>query len=93
MAHARGSHVENEVRHDAVPIEADGGEAMKYAYVHEVTAAVRRKFPQLTVTSDYPPGEPNSYTLDIKGGMKAGRDAAMEFAKRFAEGWLHKPTK
>ena len=66
---------------------------MKYAYVHEVTAAVRRKFPQLTVTSDYPPGEPNSYTLDIKGGMKAGRDAAMAWAKKYAEGRTYRPTR
>jgi hypothetical protein len=31
---------------------------MGYAYLHEaVAAAVRRKFPQLTVTSDMPAGE------------------------------------
>jgi len=31
---------------------------MRYAYLHEaVAAAVRRKFPQLTVTSDMPAGE------------------------------------
>jgi hypothetical protein len=29
--------------------------------------------------------------LDIKGGTKADRDAAMPYAKQFAEGWMHKP--
>ena len=47
---------------------------MKHAYLHEaVAAAVRRKFPQLTVTSAYPPGEVDGWVLDIKGGTKAER--------------------
>ena len=67
---------------------------MKHAYAHEaVAAAVRRKYPQLTVTSDYSPGEPNSYVLDIKGATKGDRDAAMAWAKKYAEGWTHRPTK
>jgi len=66
----------------------------RYAYVHEaVAAAVRRKFPQLTVTSDYPGGESDSYVLDVKGGTKAERDAAMAWAKKYADGWTHRPTK
>ena len=66
----------------------------RYAYVHEaVAAAVRRKFPQLTVTSDYPGGDVNGYVLDIKGGTKAERDAAMEWAKKYAEGWAQPPRK
>jgi len=51
------------------------------------------QYPQLTVTSDYPPGEPNSYALDIKGGTKAERDEAMAYARKYAEGRQHKPTK
>ena len=67
---------------------------MKYAYLHEpVAATVRRKFPQLTVTSDYPGGQVDGYVLDVKGGTKAGRDAAMTWAKKFAEGWKRRPTK
>jgi len=67
---------------------------VKFSYLHEaVAAAVRRKYPKLTVTSEYPAGDPYAWDLDIKGGTKAERDEAMEFAKKFAEGWLHKPTK
>ena len=77
-----------------MPIEADRSEAMKYANMHEaVAAAVRRRYPKLTITSDSPAGEVDGWQLDITGGTKAERDKAMEFAKRFAEGWLHKPTK
>lgn len=66
---------------------------MKHTYLHEaVAAAVRRKYPKLQVTSDLPiKGGPDKWRLDIKGGTKAERDAAMDFARRFAEGWLHKP--
>jgi hypothetical protein len=58
-----------------------------------VAATVRRKYLQLTVTSDYPPGEPDGYELDIKGGTKAERDAAMAWAKKYAERLTYKPTR
>ena len=52
---------------------------IRYAHLHEaVAAAVRRKFPQLTVTSDYPGGEVDGYVFDLKGGTKSERDAAIE---------------
>jgi len=58
----------------------------RHAYVHEaVAAAVRRKFPQLTVTSDYPGGEIDGYTLDIKGGTKAEPAEALTWAKKYAD--------
>lgn len=64
----------------------------RYDYVHEaIAAAVRRRFPALTVTSDYPPTDINGWVLDITGGTKAERDAAMEWARKFAEGWTYKP--
>lgn len=49
-----------------------------------------RKYPKREVTSDSPPANIDGCTLDVKGGTKAERDAAMDFAKRFAEGWLHR---
>ena len=56
MAHARGPRAENEVRHDAVPIEADRSEAMKYANMHEaVSAAVRRRHPKMTSRATHRP--------------------------------------
>ena len=65
-----------------------------YTYVHEaVAAAVRRKYPALSVESTYSPGDVDSWKLDIKGGTKAERDEAMDFAKRYAEGYLYKPPK
>jgi hypothetical protein len=65
---------------------------VKFSYLHEaVAAAVRRKFPQLQVTSDQPAGDVDGWKLDIKGGTKAERDAAMAWAKKYAEGWTHKP--
>jgi hypothetical protein len=33
------------------------------------------------------------YELDIKGGTPAERKAAMDFAKRYAEGLTYKPSK
>ena len=33
------------------------------------------------------------WQLDITGGAKAERGKAMQWARKFAEGWLHKPTK
>ena len=57
-----------------------------------IAAAVRRKYPQLQVSSSRPiAGGPDEWKLDIKGRTKAERDAAMAYAKKFAEGWLHKP--
>ena len=68
--------------------------AKRYAYVHEaVAAAVRRRFLMLTVESTYPEGDINGFELDLKGGTKEQRDKAMAFAKRFAEGWVQRPTK
>ena len=62
---------------------------VRYVWLHEaVAAAVRRKYPQLQVESDHKPGEVNGWTLDLKGGTKAERDEATEFARRFAEGWM-----
>ena len=66
----------------------------RYTYVHEaVAAAVRRKYPALSVESTYSPGDVDSWKLDIKGGTKAERDEAVDFAKRYAEGYLYKPPK
>jgi hypothetical protein len=66
---------------------------MKYAYVHEaVAAAVRRKYPKLKATSSRPiAGGVDEWTIDLEGGTKAERDAAMSYARKFAEGWLHQP--
>jgi len=67
---------------------------MKYAYVHvAIAAAVRRKFPQLQVTSDLAAGDIDGWKLDIKGGTKAERDSAMTWAKKYAEGRTYRPTK
>jgi len=65
-----------------------------FSYLHEaVAAAVRRKYPKLTITSEYPAGDPYAWDLDIKGGTKAERDAAMAWAKKYAEGRTYRPTK
>jgi hypothetical protein len=54
---------------------------------HEViAAAVRRRYPGLTVTNSEKPGEAFGWLLDIRGGTKEQRDAAHAFAERFAEG-------
>jgi hypothetical protein len=45
------------------------------------------------VTSSRPiAGGADEWKLDL-AGSKTERDEAMEFAKRFANGWLHNPTK
>jgi len=67
----------------------------RHAYVHEAVAdAVYRRFPQLTVTSDYPTSEPDGYQLELNGGTKAERDQALAFAKQFhATGLVGSPFK
>jgi hypothetical protein len=58
--------------------------------VHDAVAdAVRRKFPTLTVTEARIAIDP--WKLKVEGGTRAERDAAMAYAKLFAEGWMHKP--
>ena len=68
---------------------------MSYAYVHEaVAAAVRRSFPKLKVTSSRPiAGGADEWKLDLEGGTKAERDAAVAYAREFAEGWVYRPKK
>jgi hypothetical protein len=66
---------------------------MKYNYLHEaVAAAVRRKHPKLKVTGSRPiAGGVNEWKIELEGGTKAERDAAMAYARKFAEGWAHMP--
>jgi hypothetical protein len=58
--------------------------------VHDAVAdAVGRKYPQLIVTAARVAIDP--WKIKVDGGTKADRDAAMAYAKQFAEGWMHKP--
>jgi hypothetical protein len=58
--------------------------------VHDAVAdAVGRKYPSLIVTAARVTTDP--WKIKVEGGTKADREAAMAYAKQFAEGWTHKP--